>query len=261
MEDFRETVDWCKLSDMGYKGPAFTWCNRWERSDLVQEHLDRRIGIWRNEVSVGGIFTLSLAGRDFQRMVDPWDNSRGSGDFKSVVAVIKNCNSQLSSWNSRNRVNLWAEIQKYQRDFHGVTKNVQLGSWSVNEGIEHKLDSLLLEEEEYWPQRPRVDWLKKGHKNTKYFHLKATMRKAQNEVLELFDSDGKWCEGDKEMEHETKYTTIENCIISQKPANNRSTIEENYVGSLFQITPYKNCLRQDSDSQEDNMAMHLISCR
>ncbi|KAK3189708.1 hypothetical protein Dsin_029269 [Dipteronia sinensis] len=30
MDDFRETLDWCELSDMGFKGPFFTCSNKWD---------------------------------------------------------------------------------------------------------------------------------------------------------------------------------------------------------------------------------------
>ncbi|KAK3212451.1 hypothetical protein Dsin_017157 [Dipteronia sinensis] len=43
MEEFRETLDWCELSDMGYIGLDFTWGNRRNGSEMIQERLDRGV--------------------------------------------------------------------------------------------------------------------------------------------------------------------------------------------------------------------------
>lgn len=41
MEKFRDTMALCKLQDMGFCGPKYTWYNRREGSDFVEERLDR----------------------------------------------------------------------------------------------------------------------------------------------------------------------------------------------------------------------------
>jgi hypothetical protein len=38
---FRETMDFCQLQDMGFSGPKYTWCNRREGLDFMEERLDR----------------------------------------------------------------------------------------------------------------------------------------------------------------------------------------------------------------------------
>ncbi|KAK3222021.1 hypothetical protein Dsin_009046 [Dipteronia sinensis] len=41
VEDFLEVLDYCSLKDMGFRGPSFTWCNKCDGSNSVQERLDR----------------------------------------------------------------------------------------------------------------------------------------------------------------------------------------------------------------------------
>ncbi|KAL5855882.1 hypothetical protein ACOSQ4_005684 [Xanthoceras sorbifolium] len=41
MDSFREVIDDCNLIDMGFKGSSFTWCNRQDGQNLIQERLER----------------------------------------------------------------------------------------------------------------------------------------------------------------------------------------------------------------------------
>ncbi|KAK3204687.1 hypothetical protein Dsin_018733 [Dipteronia sinensis] len=119
MKEFREALDSCGLEDIGFDGPRFTWCNKWDGVGMVEERLD-----------MGG-----------------------------MVSTIRNCVSHLSRWNKRNR----------------------------------QLDKLLEEEEIYWRQRSRVEWLKGNDRNIKFFQVKASVRRVQNCISGLFDENGIWC--------------------------------------------------------------------
>ena len=51
-------------------------------------------------------------------------------------------------------------------------------SWKKLVVLEEKLNMALSTEEKYWKQRARVDWLKYGDRNSRFFHAKATTRRA-----------------------------------------------------------------------------------
>ncbi|KAK3221477.1 hypothetical protein Dsin_008502 [Dipteronia sinensis] len=43
MESSREALDYCGLDDLGFRGPMFSWCNKRDGNELVQERLDRGV--------------------------------------------------------------------------------------------------------------------------------------------------------------------------------------------------------------------------
>jgi hypothetical protein len=46
--------------------------------------------------------------------------------------------------------------------------------------IQLKMENLLEQEELYWVQRGRVNWLKHGDQNTAFFHRSASARRKRN---------------------------------------------------------------------------------
>jgi hypothetical protein len=71
--------------------------------------------------------------------------------------------------------------------------NEQNGQRNLTEQIklkETELDELLECEEMWWGQRARTIWLQHGDKNTKYFHMKANLRRRKNNIEAIKDSQG-----------------------------------------------------------------------
>lgn len=56
--------------------------------------------------------------------------------------------------------------------------------------VEDHMNELLYREELLWLQRSRVDWLKDGDRNTKFFQRKAVWRARKNKVKRLIDDNG-----------------------------------------------------------------------
>jgi molybdopterin converting factor small subunit len=63
-----------------------------------------------------------------------------------------------------------------------------------------ELEKLLEQEETYWAQRSRVNWLKLGDKkNTSYFHNFASSRRSRNRIKGLRDQSGAMREGTDQL--------------------------------------------------------------
>lgn len=63
--------------------------------------------------------------------------------------------------------------------------------------IKMELNALYEKEEKMWQQRSKVQWLKNGDQNTKFFHGIATQRKRKNFIKGLHDGNGAWQEDEE----------------------------------------------------------------
>ena len=65
--------------------------------------------------------------------------------------------------------------------------------------MEERIVELCFREEIMWRQRARIQWLSEGDSNSKFFHRKASARKARNRISELQRADGTVCTDEQEM--------------------------------------------------------------
>lgn len=66
--------------------------------------------------------------------------------------------------------------------------------------IENQINNMLMDEDVYWKQRARANWLREGDKNTRFFHSKATVRKRKNKIWGIEDAQGNWRDNQEEIE-------------------------------------------------------------
>ena len=63
------------------------------------------------------------------------------------------------------------------------------------------IENLSEQEEIYWLQRGRANWLLHGYRNTSFFHNAATARKKRNQIKKLLDDNGVWVHGTEMKNH------------------------------------------------------------
>jgi hypothetical protein len=66
------------------------------------------------------------------------------------------------------------------------------------------LDELLLREEIMWKKRSRIEWLRDGDRNTRFFHRKASGRRKRNKIVKLRRNDGSFATDEEEIKRRTQ---------------------------------------------------------
>ncbi|XP_017979793.1 PREDICTED: uncharacterized protein LOC18594299 [Theobroma cacao] len=96
-------------------------------------------------------------------------------------------------WMKSLQVKIWKKKEEIQ-EMHLTGINLQNLKQSQAE-----LNDLNREEEVMWRQRSRIEWLRDGDKNTKFFHQRAKERRRKNTVWALKKKDDAWRESQEEL--------------------------------------------------------------
>jgi hypothetical protein len=116
--------------------------------------------------------------------------SSGMGEFKNHIQKWQ----VLSSGRQKQNINKLKQRlnQAYSRN------GDQTGAEIRN--IKKELEILLVQEDEKWKQRAKVDWLKQGDRNTKFYHACANQRRSKNRIQKIIDEEGSTWESPEEIQ-------------------------------------------------------------
>ena len=103
--------------------------------------------------------------------------------------------------------------------------------------LRKEVNELLDDEEVWWRQRRRTQWLGEGDCNTKYFHHRASERRKKNTINGLWNENGLWC-SDKESIAATAIAYFEEIYTTTHPVN---------VNEVTNLIPAKVTREMNSD--------------
>ncbi|KAL5555671.1 hypothetical protein UlMin_037907 [Ulmus minor] len=249
LRNFREAIEYCNLADLGFRGPKFTWCRGSNNSNFIQERLDRMLGnrgwsdmfpnsivhhlrLWGSDhrpllVEVLKDGEISSLGRSLRRgrfhFEEVWADEpecrdtilkhwreQTAGNLVEVANKLHQCASDLLRWNLEKFRWLREEIKKKTIAFNQADRALSCTNWRTHQRLERELEALKYKEERYWQQRSKDMWLKNGDRNSKFFHRKASARRAKNSIDGLLDSNMQWCDDKEGIAHiaESYFTNL-----------------------------------------------------
>ncbi|CAM8982176.1 unnamed protein product [Rhodiola kirilowii] len=232
MRAFREALMDCGLTDLGFSGNPFTFSNRRYGKWETKARLDRVLvnNAWRNmfpNAQVSHISAISsdhlmlflnsevkeimskkkwfrfepmwVRNEDLREVVAAaWNNSEGRG--MSLANKLSRCSRDLAKWNNEKFGNVGKRIKELKAELESVrVLERDMETIAREADIVEKIDEWRLREEILWRQRSRVEWLREGDRNTRYFHAKATQRKKSNKISKLQNEEGTWISDERQL--------------------------------------------------------------
>ena len=127
-----------------------------------------------------------------------WDRTITSEQFKKVA---KRSLAKLKLWSRTEFGGREKKVKELINELKSIKHNFEhYMSGEKIKRLEKHIDNMLLDEEVYWKQRSRADWLLERDRNTKFFHAKATARKRKNRIEGVLDKNGNWSIEAEEIE-------------------------------------------------------------
>uniref|UniRef100_A0A803QHU6 Reverse transcriptase domain-containing protein n=1 Tax=Cannabis sativa TaxID=3483 RepID=A0A803QHU6_CANSA len=229
IDDFREVLDSCSLSQLPFEGDPYTWTKGRHNVNAIKERLDWCFtnDVWNTffqpmttshldyfssdhrAIAVNVLYIYSAKEKPARKtrfcfekfwleqpeaaaiIRDCW-SSNSNGGINLFMHNLSSCTEALQKWHASKFGSFKKRIFEAQNQVTllnnaAVTTTQDVLKLQKSESI---LDDLLEQEEQYWHQRSRVDWLQCGDQNTKFFHAHATSRKSTNTIKSLVNSQG-----------------------------------------------------------------------
>ncbi|KAL9672560.1 hypothetical protein QQ045_028811 [Rhodiola kirilowii] len=139
----------------------------------------------------------------------------GEGGWKGFVIQKKlaKIRKRLGVWNRTTFGNVMSKLKEAKReeeklDLLQEQRNLSTEEQLRKSALKSRIWQLENQEERIWHQKSRVNWLKAGDQNTKYFHRAATWRSKKNSIDSLF-INGRRVEEPEELKREVRSWFVE----------------------------------------------------
>ncbi|XP_050211713.1 uncharacterized protein LOC126661875 [Mercurialis annua] len=152
----------------------------WSKKEEEKNGISSRRGKYKRFI-FEDVWTLK---EGFEEEVESaWNESMMVTRAAELPIKLSKCVGAFNRWGKLSMGKLRKQIDKLKEEMYKILNSTDsnISVEKVRE-IEGKMDELQLQEEVAWKQRSRSDWLAFGDKNTRFFHLKDSKRRAKNSI-------------------------------------------------------------------------------
>ena len=194
MQDFRDVLDECGFTDMGYVGNKYTWYKHYQNGNTIWGRLDKAIATqdWLNLFPASKVLTFECGTSDHKPIIihpmgipgnkqrpwrfeqvwldddgchetvhTAWRKNFGSFPMTNVVGKINKCQSSLQCWSKQNFGNITRQIAEKKRQLKQAERvAAQENNFVQVQQLKHDINGLLVAEEKLWHQRSQSHWIK-----------------------------------------------------------------------------------------------------
>ena len=120
-----------------------------------------------------------------------WARAKARGEGLTFLEKVNDVHEELHVWDKEVLKRPEKRMAELKRELERLRRGpmTEANSESQKE-LMVRLELMLEQEEIYWMQRAKVNWLKKGDRNTEFFHNYASKRRKKNTIKGLIDHNG-----------------------------------------------------------------------
>ncbi|KAL0007018.1 hypothetical protein SO802_008520 [Lithocarpus litseifolius] len=117
-----------------------------------------------------------------------------------VIKKIRSCGEALLRWSKTSFGSVRRELKEKQK----LLSKAELaacrgGDVTWVRRLEQEINVLLDSEAQMWSQQSKIQWLRDGDRNNRYFYSKAFERRGRNYIKGLYNREGRWCTDQRNM--------------------------------------------------------------
>ncbi|KAH7837196.1 hypothetical protein Vadar_010876 [Vaccinium darrowii] len=123
-----------------------------------------------------------------------WKSTAKGSKMFEVFHKIKSCRQNLRSWSKQKGFNARRKINQLQERLELIRTGQCIVEPNQVCDLEKELGDAWIQEEAFWRQKSRADWMALGDRNTSFFHAKVNQRRKRNRITGIQRANGTWCE-------------------------------------------------------------------
>ncbi|GJT10636.1 hypothetical protein Tco_0857678 [Tanacetum coccineum] len=122
-----------------------------------------------------------------------WFDSSSSNVIADLEQNLAHYAKNLTSWRRKHFRNNRKVIEELINELRLIQLATPTAANNARQRhLRKKLEETWRKEEMFWHQRSRVNWIKFGDQNTRFFHLSTVHRSQRNEITMLKNGEGQW---------------------------------------------------------------------
>lgn len=186
---------------------------------------------------------------DYQGVVQSaWEEKRGN-----PLAALEQVKISSQIFNRDIFGNIFKRKRNIETRMRGIQRTLErvdsVFLFQLEQTLQHEYNHILFQEELFWFQKLREEWVKLGDKNTTYFHAQTIIRRKRNKVHDLNLRNGIWCSDEAVLQQEALlyfqnlFCSNNNVQATYFPLDNIPIISEEEKSQLLQVVSTEEVLR------------------
>lgn len=136
-----------------------------------------------------GMFRFNRALTEQEEVTQVIDSAWHSSPLDSVIEKLNKCRRGIIQWSKEQQLQSNLAILRNQEALEKALSSA-IPDTALIEVTNSELRLAYLAEEQFWQQRSRIQWLKKGDRNNGFYLAATRTRRTINSILVIEDSQG-----------------------------------------------------------------------
>uniref|UniRef100_A0A0V0IU37 Putative ovule protein n=1 Tax=Solanum chacoense TaxID=4108 RepID=A0A0V0IU37_SOLCH len=234
--EFIGVIEACGLTDLGYTGLPFTWCNQRDAKTRVWKRLDWSMvnDKWLENMPQTTIENLSFVGSDHSPLLMEMIKTNQShtkyfkflhcwvdnGNFMNSVQQcweqattgdpmwkfhmkMKRLTSTLSKWSKQEYGDIFTKGREFEETIRKAKEEIMTNNADAHRQRLHQMNATYIRylklEENILKQKTQLQWFQEGDANTKYFHALMRGRRRRIFLHKICIENEVWIQGEEQI--------------------------------------------------------------